>query len=238
MEYKTFPYEIKEIDEKGTFEGYASIFGNPDAINDIVEPGAFTKSLKENEFFTMCWYHDARDPIGIVYLEEDAKGLKTKGELNLEVQSAKEKHALMKQKAIRGLSFGFNSIKELWEGKFRRLKEVKLFEVSPVTFPMHPKALISSVKNMQLDSIEDVLAYLDATITKLEEFKSNKRMIEANLELIDKAQKALTAILKKSEPPEGTRIGEIGILSPIIEALEAKDKPRTHLSGIIEALEN
>lgn len=146
LEHKTFPFELKELSDEGTFEGYAAIFNKEDALGEIVEKGAFQKSLKEKDFFTMCWYHDPKIPIGIAYLMEDAKGLKVKGELNLEVQAAKEKWALMKQKAIRGLSFGFNTIKDIWEGNKRRLKEVKLFEVSPVTFQAHPAAIISSVK--------------------------------------------------------------------------------------------
>lgn len=146
LEKKTFPFEIKELTKEGTFEGYAAIFGKPDAHGEIVEKGAFSKSLKEKDFFTMCWFHNPRDPIGIVYLVEDQKGLKVKGELNLEVQSAREKLALMKQKAIRGLSFGFNTIKDIWDGNKRRLKEVKLFEVSPVTFGAHPGAIITNVK--------------------------------------------------------------------------------------------
>jgi hypothetical protein len=40
------PFEIKEInDQDGTFEGYGSVFGNIDADGDILEPGAFSKSL-------------------------------------------------------------------------------------------------------------------------------------------------------------------------------------------------
>jgi len=146
LEEKTFPFEIKALTEEGQFEGYAAVFGSKDALNEIIEPGAFTKTLKEQRQFTMLWYHDPRDPIGIVDVEQDGKGLKIKGQLNLEVQSAKEKYALMKQKAIRGLSFGFKTIVDLWDKQIRYLKEIKLYEISPVTFGAHPEALISNVK--------------------------------------------------------------------------------------------
>jgi len=146
LEEKTFPFEIKALTEEGQFEGYASIFGKKDNLNEIVEIGAFTNSLKEKTQYPMLWYHDPRDPIGIVDVEQDGKGLKIKGQLNLEVQSAKEKYALMKQKVIRGLSFGFKTIVDSWDKQIRFLKEIKLYEISPVTFGAHPKALISSVK--------------------------------------------------------------------------------------------
>jgi HK97 family phage prohead protease len=146
LEEKTYPFEIKAITAEGTFEGYAAIFGTVDALGETIERGAFDKTVKEGKPYPLLWYHDPRQPIGIATLQIDNKGLKVTGELNLEVQAAREKHALMKQKAIRGLSFGFKTVKDVWEGARRRLKEVKLFEISPVTFGAHPIAIISSVK--------------------------------------------------------------------------------------------
>ena len=52
----------------------------------------------------------------------------------------------MKTKVIKGLSFGFKTVRDLWDGTTRILKELKLFEISPVTFGMHPQAVITSVK--------------------------------------------------------------------------------------------
>ena len=146
IEEKTFPFEIKALTEKGAFEGYAAIFGKIDALNEIIEKGAFIKTLKENKQYPLLWYHNPQDPIGVAEVEEDEKGLKIMGQLNLEVQSAKEKYSLMKQKAIRGLSFGFKAIKEKMEGNIRKLKEINLYEISPVTFGAHPEALISNIK--------------------------------------------------------------------------------------------
>ena len=145
-EEKTFPFEIKALTDEGTFEGYAAIFNKPDAMNEIIEPGAFTKTLKEGNTRPLLWYHDPRNPVGLAELSVDEKGLKVMGTLCLEVQRALEIRALMKKKVIRGLSFGFKTLKDVWNGPKRILKEVKLYEVSPVTFQAHPKALISAVK--------------------------------------------------------------------------------------------
>jgi len=146
MEEKTFPFDIKAVTEEGTFEGYAAIFGKPDALGEVIEKGAFDKTLKEGKTRPMCWYHDVRNPIGLVELEVDDKGLKVKGELDLNIQLAREKHSLMKKKIVKGLSFGFKTIRDLWDGTTRILKEIKLFEISPVTFGAHPAALVTSVK--------------------------------------------------------------------------------------------
>ena len=153
LEEKTFPFEIKEVDEKGTFTGYASVFNIKDNLDppEMVRPGAFTKTLSENEIFPLSWYHDVKNILGIVHAKEDMKGLEIKGELNMEVQEAKEKYALMKQRAIRGLSIGFKTIKDKWENGIRHLLEIKLYEVALVTFPAHPQALVSSVKQQLWD---------------------------------------------------------------------------------------
>lgn len=235
LEEKTFPLEIEELTEEGQFEGYAAIFGKPDLIGETIEQGAFTKTLKEKDFFPMCWYHNPTDPIGIVYLVEDSKGLKVKGELNLKVQSAREKYELMKQKAIRGLSFGFKTVKDLWQGPSRFLKEVRLYEVSPCTFPAHPKALISAVKQefgRIPQSIEGAVEYLE------NELKSGRMISAANLKLINNAVEALVVILKKLEPLKDTQDDKKNLISPIIEALETADKPPEHLfDEAIKALE-
>lgn len=146
MEEKTFPFEIKALTEEGTFEGYAAIFDKADAMGEVIEPGAFNKSIKGKKEFPLLWYHDPRNPIGTAAVEVDDKGLKVSGKFDLNVQAAREKHSLMKSKAIKGLSFGFNTVKDLWNGATRILKEVKLFEISPVTFGAHEKALVMAVK--------------------------------------------------------------------------------------------
>ncbi|MCK4795028.1 MAG: HK97 family phage prohead protease, partial [Desulfobacteraceae bacterium] len=145
-EEKTYPFEVKAVTEEGTFEGYAAIFGKPDAFGEVIEKNAFNKTLQEGKSRVMLWYHDPRNPIGTAELEVDDKGLKVKGTFDLNVQAAREKHSLMKSKVIKGLSFGFKTVRDLWDGTTRILKELKLFEVSPVTFGMHPNAVVESVK--------------------------------------------------------------------------------------------
>jgi len=153
LEEKTFPFEVTSINDEGEFEGYASVFVKPDALEEVVEPGAFTKTLKERSTRPILWYHNPAEPIGLTGLVVDGKGLKVKGQLNLEVQSAREKRSLMKQKAIQGLSIGFKTIKEgVREGR-RILKEIKLYEVSLCTFQAHPDALVSSIKSENIDTI-------------------------------------------------------------------------------------
>lgn len=158
MEKKEFLFDVKKLTDKGEFEGYAAVFDVADLGGDIIERGAFKKTIEEHDgVFPMTWYHDVRDPIGAVKVREDEHGLFIKGRLNLCVQSAKEKYALMKQGVIKALSFGFDTVKHEWDeiGKqtIRHLKEVKLYEVAPVLFPMQLEAQITDVKSLEDGSV-------------------------------------------------------------------------------------
>ncbi len=149
------PFEIKAInDEDGTFEGYGSVFGNVDADGDVIEPGAFTKSLLNHRSHqtlpALLWMHDPHNSVGR-YLEvrEDARGLYVKGQLILESSQGRDAYALLKGGAINGLSIGY--VPRSWEfdkgQKTRKLQEVDLWEVSLVTFPANTLARVVAVKN-------------------------------------------------------------------------------------------
>lgn len=155
METKDFKFALQELDERGSFKGYASVFGALDSYNDVVEPGAFKKTLRENKHFPMLWSHDTNQPLGIIRGEEDEKGLLVEGSFNMDVQKAVEVRSLVKQGAVNGLSIGYETVKELPDKQSgaRRLKEVKLWEVSPCVFQACPGALIEEIKMAPLERI-------------------------------------------------------------------------------------
>lgn len=172
MKIKTIerPFDIKAGSMKadGTFAGHGSIFGELDSYRDIVMPGAFAKSLSGYESrgrkVPMLWQHDSRQPIGVyTTIKEDDIGLYVEGQINMKVVKGQEAHALMEQGALSGLSIGYNTVRDEWDEKAmtRKLFEVDLWEVSPVTFPAGDTARISSVKSiaelMNLTEVEDYL---------------------------------------------------------------------------------
>jgi HK97 family phage prohead protease len=141
--YLDRPFEVKSVSPDGKFVGYGSVFGELDSYRDIVMPGAFKDSLKEDfadkgRKVPMLWQHNMYAPIG-VYTEiyEDAKGLYVEGQCNMKVQQGMECHALMEQGALTGLSIGYTTVTSEWDEKAltRKLIRVNLWEVSPVTFP-------------------------------------------------------------------------------------------------------
>ena len=156
--HKNYPLEIKEFTEEGKFSGYGAVFDNVDDWGDVIKKGAFKASIK-NKMPVMLWQHSSREPIGIFEkVFEDSEGLWVEGKLLLDIEKAKEAYILLKNKAIQGLSIGY--IPTSWEWKkqndiqVRILKEVDLWEVSLVTFPANPKALVGDVKSIQ--SVRDV----------------------------------------------------------------------------------
>lgn len=150
MERKTVKFEVKDVDEEaGTFEGYAATFSKrPDSYGDIIEPGAFAKTLKEaGKRVKILWNHHVLEPIGKpTEMAEDDKGLLVKGKLSLGVQRAREVLSLMKDGVITEMSIGYDTLKESWQNGIRHLQEVRLWDVSPVTFAANPDAVIVSVK--------------------------------------------------------------------------------------------
>jgi len=142
--------EIKEIAPDGTFEGILSPYGNVDAGGDVVEPGAYTKTLQEQGLTRpLLWQHKTDVPIGQLTLEDRTDGLWCKGSLLMALPEAQKAYLLIKAKIVRGLSIGFEAIKEALQNGVRHLKEIKLYEGSVVTFPMNESALITSVKGQQ-----------------------------------------------------------------------------------------
>lgn len=151
MDQKFINLDLKEVSDSGEFEGYASKFGIRDQGGDVVERGAFKTSLSQRgpEDVKMLWQHDPSQPIGVwESIKEDDVGLRVKGRLLLAVSKAKETYELMKAGVVSGMSIGYKTVKAFRDDQtgFRQLKELDLWEISAVTFPMLKEAQITGVK--------------------------------------------------------------------------------------------
>lgn len=155
---RVLPREVKALAEaprvepaSGEFEGYASLFGVPDLARDVVMPGAFAESLRRRgaRGVRMLWQHDPGEPLGRwLEIAEDGRGLRVRGRLNLAVARAREAYALLSDGSLDGLSIGYRverSAPGLLAGE-RRLERLDLWEISLVTFPMHPGARVRDAK--------------------------------------------------------------------------------------------
>ncbi len=220
--YRQFEFKIEnEPDEKGVFTGLASVWDVVDSYGDIVEKGAFKKTLKENTHFTMLWSHSIFEPLGIIHGKESDRGLEVEGHLNQDVQRAREIRSLMVQKAVNGLSIGYRVVKELIDRKegIRRLKELAVGEISPCVFQACPGAVVEEVKrqNVELDFATSDLDRLVAEILERE------TLTKDDIPLLTKAADAIKALRERVEPGTApTPAGEQPPADhgPIIEAVK------------------
>jgi HK97 family phage prohead protease len=151
--FKLTDLTLSENNEYGYFEGYASVFNIEDLVGDIIQKGAFTKTLSEwnasGRKIPLLYQHDPRQPIGVIKeIREDDIGLYVEGEINLLTEKGKEAYALLKQGALNGLSIGFEAVKTNYKNGKRVITEVKLWEISLVTFPANTQAKVISVKKV------------------------------------------------------------------------------------------
>ena len=150
------PLEIKALAEDGTFEGYGSVFHNEDWYGDVVAPGAFANTLAEwrakGALPPLCWQHNIDQVVGVYEdMAEDDRGLYLKGRLlKDDVALAREAYALLKARAISGLSIGYRVRVDEYdrEADIRTLKDLELWEVSLVTMPANDLARVEAVKNI------------------------------------------------------------------------------------------
>lgn len=157
----------------GGFAGYASVYGVVDSEGDVIARGAFGQHLQSFlERGVVLYQHSTREPIGKpLEAREDNQGLWIQARL-VDVSRARECRTLMQEGVITGLSVGFfiegyevpsdeqwvgllgadtywQARKGLpwWADEMRLLTQVRLVEVSPVTFPANPAARVTDVRS-------------------------------------------------------------------------------------------
>ena len=217
-EKKQIDFDVKQIDdEQREFEGYASVFGNRDSHGDIVEKGAFRKTIQERgDQLKILWQHDMTEPIGkVVEAREDDHGLKIRGKLS-NTTRAKDALQLMKDGVVNQLSIGFDTIKEDFKDGIRHLKELKLYEVSPVTFPSNELAYVTDVKKD-----ESQQGGIERALKRISSVKEGRVLSEHNQELLQEAMEAIESLLSQVEPSDDTQQEE----EAEEDSSEIEDKP-------------
>ena len=152
-EYKSVSFVLEIADEStGEFSGYAAVFGNVDSGGDVIEKGAFTKTIAEDfARIKILSQHNSYDlPIGKpLELREDEKGLFIRGKIS-DTQKGRDIQTLLKDGVLNELSIGYDAVDYVVDESthIRHLKEIKLWEVSIVTWAMNDQAKIDDVKSL------------------------------------------------------------------------------------------
>ena len=136
MERKRFALlKIKAVDDTGTFTGMGAVYSNTDLGGDRCLPGCFARTLASGKNFPLLWQHDPSSPIGTCKVTDTPQGLQVDGTLLLQDPTAQKAYTFMKAGVIKGMSIGFETLQSTMDGDVRQLKELKLWEISVVTFP-------------------------------------------------------------------------------------------------------
>lgn len=151
-ERKYVKFELENATDDGEFSGYAAVFGNVDSGNDVIEKGAFAKTIQEDfdrikilALHNECWL-----PVGKpLELREDEKGLFIRGKIS-DTSMGRDIRTLMKDGVLNELSIGYDAVLYDYDSAtdIRHLREVRLWEVSVVTWAMNGLARIDEVKSL------------------------------------------------------------------------------------------
>ena len=150
MERKEFRLDSVASDS-GSFEGYASTY-EVDSVNDIVMPGAYTKTLpKFLSAGVVHWAHDFSVPVGWpTAAYEDSRGLYIRAQYHSTPAGQNARTVTAERLAAgmnMGLSIGYTVVDFRYrEDGVRELHEINLLEVSLVTLTAAAAATVTEIK--------------------------------------------------------------------------------------------
>lgn len=152
IERRTFEASIETREDlDGKLEGHAAVFNEPADIGgmfrEVIKPGAFKNAIKRGDDVRALFNHDAnfvlgRSVSGTLELKEDKKGLGVSIDPP-DTQFARDLNKSISRGDISQMSIAFQVTEEAWkegeEGELdtREIRDVKLYDVSPVTFPAY-----------------------------------------------------------------------------------------------------
>jgi HK97 family phage prohead protease len=195
---KGFDIGFKDADTRqGIVSGYFAMFGNKDLDGDIIERGAFSKTIMERgpqgkQLIKYLLDHDKNKVVAkITNLMEDEKGLYYEAKIGTH-SAGQDFLKMIESELINQHSFGFKIMKEQYDqmAKANRIKEVFLYEGSAVQFlGANPETTYIGLK-----SETDVMAYLDT----LEKFIRTTDCTDETIITLEKKLKSLQELLKPS----------------------------------------
>jgi hypothetical protein len=137
-------------------EGYATVYdyrydigGGPDmgGFTEVIARGAATKSAQEADVRLLANHTGlplARSKSGTLELSSDDIGLKVRATLDPSNPAAQEVRSAMERGDVDQMSFAFRVVRDQWNADYseRTISEVKLFDVSVVTYPANPATVV------------------------------------------------------------------------------------------------
>lgn len=229
-------YRAKDIlsfdEEAGTVEAVFSVFNEVDSDGDVVLPNSI-RSGYGNKGVAMVWGHDWKNIIGKGKIVQDNDKAVFKGSFNLNTNAGREAYETVKAMAdLQQWSFGFEVLdsevgmfqKDGGEEKeVRYLKDLKVWEVSPVMVGANQNTSTVMLKNLEAEENETT----DEIENGIEDSNIEAQEVTKNVGLrftdeVDNVLITMTALLKRAKELTALRLGkEKTLSSESAEALES-----------------
>ncbi len=223
LNFKDISGGVVDVDTKNrVVTGYLSTFGNVDSHNDIIEKGAFTKSLNENRnriFFLN--QHNFNQPHGkFAVLREDTKGLYFESEPLINTTYSDDAIKLYEAGIMTEHSIGFvtlNAVDDIIDSKsIRKIKEVKLYEGSNVTIGANSSAQFMGLKNMTIKDVDEKIKKIIGYIRKGDISDDGFRLLELSLKDLQLySYKLGQNALKDAEPQDTLKNSNESLINTI-----------------------
>lgn len=167
----TVSAQVRADGDGATLDGYASITDHPYAVSDwlgdyleTIQRGAFKKTLAEKDDVRLLFDHGgiplARTSSSTLELEEDDTGLHVVSTLDRRSSLANDICVAMERGDLTEMSFAFTvpPKRATWSDDYteRDIFEVKLFDVSVVTYPANPATTAKLRSASPVDVLEQM----------------------------------------------------------------------------------
>lgn len=164
LEFKSISGTVKDIDYKNRIvTGYLANFGTRDHDDDVIEKGAFAKSIKERkDSIYFLNQHDWSKPHGkFSELKEDNTGLYFESMPLPNTSYSNDLLELYALGIVNEHSIGYSVTKALQGENWKRtIKEAKLYEGSNVTLGANSKTPFLGFKNRSIGEINDQVSII------------------------------------------------------------------------------
>lgn len=214
-------FEVRDDGDGPLIVGHGAVFNSPSldlgGFREIVDAKAFSKTLRENKDIMSFFNHDANHVLGRTSAKTLRVSVDDEG-LAYEVRPPETSWAAdlmvsIRRGDIRGSSFMFDVVKDTWgqsdDGQVvRTLKEVRLYELGPVTFPAYPAA-DSAVRSIYSEWGEESGVDFAALAGLLARARGGVPLTDDDRRFLDAAVDTMRGILPAAEPASNPpRVGQ------------------------------
>lgn len=178
-------------DGKAVIEGYAYLFNkrsqNLGGFREQILPGAGADSIGRDDIRALNNHEPTlilgRNTAGTLRMTEDTHGLDYEIDVDPRISYVRDLMISLERGDVTQSSFGFESVDDAWsideeEFPLRSVRSMKLFDVSPVTYPAYTDS-ISMVSSRALDRARSMTAVRSLVVSELPAFDAEGLALRA-----------------------------------------------------------